>query len=170
MSDPKNIVVFGVSGAGKTTVGRRFAEVLHRAFADADDFHPPESVRKMSASIPLTDSDRWPWLKSVRDWMDQQTDDGQRTVVACSALKRVYRDELRAAKGGVLFVHLSGAPEIIRGRLNSRSGHFMPATLLASQFETLEPLAPDENGVQVDVQSPVDSIVTTVCDRFQLRG
>ena len=170
MTYSKNIVVFGVSGAGKTTVGQRLADALHRPFADADDFHPPESVRKMSASIPLTDSDRFPWLQSVRDWMDRQNDEGNGTVVACSALKRAYRDALRAGRGGVLFVHLSGTPEIIRGRLDGRSGHFMPAALLASQFEALEPLAPDECGLQVDVESPVDSIVSAVCDRIQMAG
>ncbi len=170
MTYSKNIVVFGVSGAGKTTVGQRLADALHRTFADADDFHSPESVRKMSASIPLTDGDRLPWLQSVRDWMDRQNDEGNGTVVACSALKRAYRDALRAGRGEVLFVHLSGTPEIIRGRLDGRSGHFMPAALLTSQFEALEPLAPDEAGLQVDVESSVDSIVSTVCDRIQMPG
>lgn len=170
MTYSKNIVVFGVSGAGKTTVGRRLAEVLNRTFADADDFHSPESVRKMSASIPLTDSDRVPWLQSVRDWMNRQNDEGNGTVVACSALKRAYRDALRAASGEVLFVHLSGTSEVISGRLDGRSGHFMPSTLLASQFEALEPLTPEENGLKVDVESSVDSIVAAVCDRIQVAG
>jgi gluconokinase len=151
-------------------VGRRLAEVLNRTFADADDFHSPESVQKMSASIPLTDSDRVPWLKSVRDWMNRQNDEGNGTVVACSALKRAYRDALRAASGEVLFVHLSGTSEVIRGRLDGRSGHFMPSTLLASQFEALEPLTPEENGLKVDVESSVDSIVAAVCDRIQVAG
>lgn len=170
MAVPQNIVVFGVSGAGKTAVGRRFSDVLQRAFADADDFHTPESVRKMAASIPLTDSDRGPWLQAIRGWMDRQADEGRKTVVACSALKHAYRDELRAARGGVLFVHLAGPLEIIHTRLSSRSGHFMPASLLASQFETLEPLTPDEDGMQVDVESPIDSIVASVCDRLQLHA
>lgn len=170
MTDPKNIVVFGVSGAGKTTVGHRLAEVLDRSFADADDFHTPEAVRKMSASIPLMDGDRMPWLQSLREWMDSQNDAGTGTVLACSALKRAYRDALRAAHGEVLFVHLSGTPEVIGKRLGSRSGHYMPATLLASQFETLEPLAPDEAGLQVDVESTVDDIVKAVRDRLHVPG
>ncbi len=165
-TEPRHFVVFGVSGAGKTTVGQKLAADFGRVFVDADDFHTPESIRKMSAGIPLTTADREPWLKSIRSWMDAQAAEGRCTTVACSALKRAYRDELRGATGGVLFVFLAGPRETIEQRMAARLSHFMPASLLASQFDALEPLDETERGVVVDVRSPIDSIVTQVRDEL----
>lgn len=161
-SSPRHLVVFGVSGAGKSTVGRRLAEAFHYDFADADDFHSAESIRKMSAGIPLTSADREPWLRSVRDWMCQRAAEGKGTAIACSALKRVYRDQLRDVPGDVTFIHLDGSREMIEARLARRLEHFMPVSLLGSQFEALEPLSPDEHGIVVDAGASVDSIVSSV--------
>lgn len=161
---PRHFVVFGVSGAGKSTVGRRLAEAFHYDFADADDFHSAESIEKMSAGIPLTSADREPWLKSVRDWMRQRAAEGKGTTVACSALKHAYRDQLRDVPGGVTFIHLDGSRDMIEARLARRSNHFMPVSLLGSQFDALEPLSPDEDGIVVDAGASVDSIVSSVRD------
>lgn len=158
-AQPRHFVVFGVSGAGKTTIGRMLADAFGRVFVDADDFHSPESIRKMSAGIPLTSADREPWLKSICDWMNGQAAAGRSTVVACSALKHVYRDQLRHAEGGVLFVFLNGPREVIEERLAARVAHFMPPSLLASQLEALEPLGADECGIAVDVRSPADAVI-----------
>ncbi|MDA2892143.1 gluconokinase [Mycolicibacterium sp. BiH015] len=154
MSSP--IVVMGVSGSGKSTVGAALAQRLRVPFADADDFHPPENIAKMTAGHPLDDADRYPWLEAIGDWLAQHPDGG---VMSCSALKRVYRDQLRQHRADIEFLHLAGSPETIGRRQASRPGHFMPAALLASQFETLEPLEPDERGVAIDVDQSIDSIV-----------
>jgi gluconokinase len=146
----------GVSGSGKSTVGAALAQRLRVPFADADDFHPPANIEKMSAGHPLNDDDRRPWLESIGKWLAHHSDGG---VMSCSALKRAYRDQLRDHCRDVRFLHLSGTPEVIGRRQASRPGHFMPASLLASQFETLEPLATDENGVAIDVDQNIDSIV-----------
>lgn len=150
------VVVMGVSGSGKSTVGAALAQRLRVPFADADDFHPPANIAKMTAGHALNDDDRRPWLESIGMWLAEHPDGG---VMSCSALKRAYRDQLREHCGEVRFLHLSGTPEVIGRRQASRPGHFMPASLLASQFETLEPLAPDENGVAIDVDQNIDSIV-----------
>ncbi|MGU3575506.1 gluconokinase [Brucellaceae bacterium C25G] len=159
---PRHYVVFGVSGAGKTTIGRHLAEALGYIFADADDFHCEESIKKMSAGIPLTTADREPWLNSIREWMDLRAAEGQGTVIACSALKRAYRDQLRAAKDKVEFIHLDGSKETITARLAQRLEHFMPVSLLASQFGALEPLMPDEGGITVDVRLSPDEIIAQI--------
>jgi gluconokinase len=151
------IVVMGVSGSGKSTVGAALAQRLRVPFGDADDFHPPANIEKMSAGHPLTDDDRYPWLEAIGDWLAQRCADGG--VMSCSALKRKYRDQLRRHCPGVIFLHLAGTPEVIGRRQASRPGHFMPASLLASQFETLEPLGPDERGVTIDVDQDIDAIV-----------
>lgn len=161
-SAPRHFVVFGVSGAGKTTVGRRLSEALGYVFVDADDFHSPVSIKKMSAGIPLTTADREPWLRSIRAWMDARAAEGKGTVVACSALKRAYRDQLRDAEGGVAFIHLDGPRETIEARLSQRPEHFMPVSLLASQYDALEPLSSDEHGIAADVRIPVEGIVARV--------
>jgi gluconokinase len=150
------VVVMGVSGSGKSTVGAALAQRLRVPFADADDFHPPANIAKMTAGHPLNDDDRRPWLESIGKWLAQHPGGG---VMSCSALKRAYRDQLREHCPDVEFLHLSGTPEVIGRRQASRPGHFMPASLLASQFETLEPLAADENGVAIDVDQNIDSIV-----------
>lgn len=145
----EHLILMGVAGCGKTTA----ADNLHRALgwpvAEADDFHPPANIAKMSEGIPLTDEDRWPWLKSLRDWMSARAAEGVRTIVTCSALKRSYRDLLSRADGRVFFIHLIAQPDELRERMSQREGHFMPSALLPSQFADLEPLADGEDGVTV---------------------
>ncbi len=150
------IVVMGVSGSGKSTVGAALAQRLRVPFADADDFHPEANIAKMTAGHALDDDDRRPWLDSIGEWLVAHTEGG---VMSCSALKCAYRDQLRDHCVDVEFLHLAGTPELIGRRQASRPGHFMPASLLASQFETLEPLTADEHGVDIDVEKDIDSIV-----------
>lgn len=150
------IVVMGVSGSGKSTVGAALAQRLRVPFADADDFHPPANIAKMSAGHPLDDNDRRPWLDSIGEWLASHGDGG---VMSCSALKRSYRDQLRRHCAAIDFLHLEGSLETIGRRQASRPGHFMPAALLASQFETLEPLESDEHGIAIDVDQSIDSII-----------
>ena len=152
------IVVMGVSGSGKSTVGAALAQRLRVPFADADDFHPPANIAKMTAGQPLDDDDRYPWLEAIGQWLAERCASGG-GVMSCSALKRRYRDQLRRHCASVEFLHLSGTPDVISKRQASRPGHFMPASLLASQFATLEPLEPDERGVVIDVDQNIDSIV-----------
>jgi gluconokinase len=150
------IVVMGVSGSGKSTVGAALAQRLRVPFADADDFHPAANIAKMSAGEALNDDDRRPWLETIGGWLAGHGNGG---VMSCSALKRSYRDQLRNHFPGVEFLHLAGTPEVIGRRQASRPGHFMPASLLASQFDTLEPLAAHEHGVVINVDQDIDSIV-----------
>ncbi|BBX52486.1 gluconokinase [Mycolicibacterium poriferae] len=159
MSSP--IVVMGVSGSGKSTVGAALAQRLRVPFADADDFHPPANVAKMSSGEPLDDDDRYPWLEAIGEWLAAHPGGG---VMSCSALKRKYRDQLREHCGEIEFVHLYGSTEVIGKRQASRPGHFMPPSLLASQFKTLEPLEPDERGVTIDVDQNIDGIVDSYVD------
>lgn len=156
------LVVMGVSGSGKSTVARLLADRLGWPMAEADEFHPEANIAKMSAGIPLTDADREPWLRTLRDWISMQDKAGQGTVVTCSALKRSYRDILRGATARVRFVHLDGSREVIGARLSGRSGHFMPPSLLDSQFAALEPLGKDEDGFTVDVAAAPDQLVDRV--------
>ena len=153
------IVVMGVSGSGKSTVGAALAQRLRVPFADADDFHPPANITKMTSGQPLDDDDRYPWLEAIGEWLADRCATGG--VMSCSALKRRYRDQLRRHCAGVEFLHLAGTPEVIGRRQASRPGHFMPASLLVSQFETLEPLDADERGITVDVDQSIDSIIDT---------
>jgi gluconokinase len=142
------VVVMGVSGSGKSTVGAVLAQRLRVPFVDADTLHPPANVAKMAAGEPLDDDDRYPWLEQVGRWLADHYAGG---VVACSALKRKYRDQLRAHCREVEFLQLSGSPELIGHRLAARTGHFMPAALMQSQFDALEPLGPDERGVVINL-------------------
>jgi len=151
------VVVMGVSGSGKSTVGAALAQRLRVPFGDADDFHPPANIAKMSAGVPLDDDDRIPWLEAIGRWLAEHDDRGG--VVSCSALKVAYRARLRAHAPRVAFVHLHGSREVIARRQAGRPGHFMPASLLDSQFDTLEPLRADEAGMVVDVDQSVDAIV-----------
>jgi gluconokinase len=151
------IVAMGVSGSGKSTVGAALAQRLRVPFADADDFHPPANIAKMTAGDALDDDDRQPWLETIGEWLREH--EGSGGVMSCSALKRMYRDQLRRHAPTTEFLHLDGTHEVITRRQASRPGHFMPASLLASQFATLEPLAPDENGVVIDVDQSIDAIV-----------
>jgi gluconokinase len=154
---PPLVTVMGVTGSGKTTVGAALAQRLQVPFADADDFHPAANVEKMSAGIALDDDDRLPWLRTVGAWLADHATTG--AVIGCSALKRWYRDLLREAAPGLFFVHLAGTPEVIARRVAGRPGHFMPASLVKSQFATLEPLGPDERGLTLDLDLPVDELV-----------
>ncbi len=153
----------GVSGSGKSTVGAALAQRLRVPFADADDFHPEANVAKMSAGHALNDEDRYPWLDAIGDWLAEHC--GAGGVMSCSALKRKYRDQLRKHCPQVRFLHLSGSPQVIARRQASRPGHFMPASLLASQFDTLEPLEADEHGVVVDVDQDIDAVVENYLTR-----
>jgi len=145
----------GVSGAGKSSVGIAIAERLGVTFTDADSLHPASNVAKMAAGTPLTDADRWPWLDLVGHALADAGDDG--LVVACSALKRSYRDAIRAAAPSARFVHLVVPRTVLGDRVASRPGHFMPASLVDSQLETLEPLEADEPGVVVDSEGGVEA-------------
>jgi gluconokinase len=155
--DPPLLTVMGVSGSGKTTVGAALAQRLRVPYADADDFHPADNVAKMSAGIPLDDSDRLPWLRAIGEWLAGHAAGGG--VISCSALRRSYRDVLREAAPRQLFVHLAGTPEVVARRVAGRPGHFMPASLVESQFATLEPLGDDEHGLTLDLDRSVDELV-----------
>ena len=152
-----HIVVMGVSGCGKTTIGDLVARELGVRFLDGDSLHPVENVAKMAAGTPLTDEDRWPWLATVGSRARRRGAGG--LVLACSALKRSYRDAIRAQAPETVFLHLHGSREVLGGRIEGRSGHFMPATLLDSQLATLEPLEADEAGAVVDIAAPVEQVV-----------
>jgi gluconokinase len=167
---PRHIVVMGISGSGKTTIATRLAEQLGWAFAEADEFHPAANIEKMSAGTPLTDEDRWPWLEAMREWMSTQARAGRSTVVTCSALRRVYRDLLVQAEGDVSFVHLSGDPVLIAERMKTRSGHFMPASLLPTQISTLEPLEDDEPGMALENTGTPDEVTTRITRELGLDG
>ncbi|MFD9727925.1 gluconokinase [Streptomyces sp. NPDC059072] len=147
----------GVAGTGKTTVGQLLAEALGIPYAEGDAFHPAANVAKMSAGIPLDDADRWPWLDAIGEWI-RNSAGRSGGVVAASSLKRVYRDRLRAAAPGAVFVHLTGDRPLIEKRMSARRGHFMPTTLLDSQFGALEPLGSDELGVAVDVSGSPEEV------------
>lgn len=155
MSERRLIVVMGVSGAGKSAVGIALAELLGAEFRDADSLHPATNVAKMAAGTPLTDADRWPWLDLVGRALAGASDAG--LVVACSALKRSYRDAIRAAAPTAEFVHLVVPRGVLGDRVANRPGHFMPVSLLDSQLETLEPLEPDEAGARVDSEGGVEA-------------
>jgi gluconokinase len=147
----------GVAGTGKTTVGRKLAETLGGTFLDADDFHPPENVAKMRAGIPLDDADRAPWLDALAEAL--QSPANSPVVLACSALKEIYRDRLLAAAPDLILVFLNSDPALIRQRMEERADHFMPASLLESQLRTLE--AP-ENALCLDIAEPVDVLVARI--------
>ena len=154
---PVPIVVMGVAGSGKTSVGKALTERLGVPFRDADEFHPKANIDKMSAGIALTDADRWPWLDAIGGALARS---GGRLIVACSALRRIYRERLAQAAGGpVIFVWLDGSKETIGARLKRRKHHFMPASLLDSQFATLERPGPDELAIRVSVEPPCDEVV-----------
>ncbi|MFC7485997.1 gluconokinase [Knoellia sp. CPCC 206453] len=158
--DPtRHVVVMGVSGSGKTTIARGVAEATGLEFAEADAFHSAANIATMERGIPLTDEDRWPWLRSLAAWMDAKADDGISTIITCSALKRTYRDVLREGPPSVDFLHLDGPAEVIKGRMSKREGHFMPASLLQSQIDTLEALEPGESGMVLDLGQRPEELI-----------
>jgi carbohydrate kinase (thermoresistant glucokinase family) len=156
------LVVMGVSGCGKTTVARALADRLGLPFLEGDSRHPAENVAKMAGGTPLSDADRWPWLAAIAAWIDAQRAAGKGGVVTCSALKRAYRSVIIGERPDVRLVHLDGDRETIAARLAARTGHFMPPSLLASQFDALEQPSLHEHPITVDVTWPVEQIVDAV--------
>jgi gluconokinase len=172
MNDSKNgfaLVVMGVSGSGKTTVAELLAKQLAWPFMEGDRLHPPANVEKMRQGTPLNDADRGPWLDQIGEELKSWALTGKSGVMTCSALKRAYRDRIRAARPDVRFVYLKGAEALIRGRVTSRQHEYMPASLLRSQFDTLEEPTPDEPGiVTVDAGGSADEEVATVIAALNL--
>jgi len=154
----------GVSAAGKSTVGIALAQALGVPFADADALHSDENTAKMASGIPLNDDDRWPWLDAIGARFGESSGTG--LVMACSALKRVYRDRIRAVAPAVIFVHLHGSKQLLHSRAAARTDHFMPADLLDSQLAILEALGADEAGFVVDVADAPDEIVQAIVERL----
>jgi len=163
------IVIFGVSGVGKTTVGKLLAEQLGWRFLEADDFHPAANVKKMRNGRPLTDGDRWPWLDCLRKQIEQLLSAGENAVLACSALKRAYRDRLRVSDE-VKFVFLRGDYALVEKQLRSRHGHFMNAALLQSQFDDLEEPQPAENVLTIQLGRTPQKIVEEIKTNLKLAG
>lgn len=162
-SDPLRVVLMGVAGSGKTSAGRALAALIGARYLDGDDLHPPANIAKMSAGVALTDADRAPWLAQVGDLLAAPG----RRIVGCSALRRAYRDIIRAHAGApVTFVHLSGSRALIAARMGQRRGHFMPESLLDSQFLTLEPPGPDEGAIAVDIALPLHDLVAEIAARL----
>jgi carbohydrate kinase (thermoresistant glucokinase family) len=160
------LILMGVSGSGKTTIGERLAACMSWRYEDADTFHPASNVAKMSAGQPLTDDDRWPWLKAIAAEIDRACAAGERVVIGCSALRRIYRDVLTHGRDDIRFVYLEGTQALIADRLGQRKGHFMPPGLLTSQFQTLEPPAPDERAVTVSIDAEVEVIVDRIISQL----
>jgi gluconokinase len=165
---PAVIVVMGVASSGKTSLGERLAERLDWPFRDADSFHPPANVEKMSAGTPLTDEDRKPWLAAIAAWIDDLRTTGKNGIVTCSALKKVYREVIVGGRPDVALVYLKGSRELIGQRMAARQHHFMPPALLDSQFATLEEPGTDENPLVVQVEASKDAIVEQVVRELRL--
>lgn len=166
---PAVIVVMGVASSGKTSLGERLAGELGWPFRDADSFHPPENVAKMSSGTPLTDEDRKPWLAAIAAWIDDLRNSGRHGIVTCSALKKAYRDVIIGDRPDVALVYLKGSRELIGQRMASRQHHFMPPALLDSQFATLQEPGPDERPFVVSVEATKDAIVRDVIEGLKLR-
>jgi gluconokinase len=162
------LIVMGVSGCGKTTIGEMLAERLKCDFADADSFHSQANKDKMHKGIPLTDDDRWPWLKAIRASIEAKLAKGETAVYACSALKHVYRDILRDGDKDVTFVYLKGTPELLKERIKTRKGHFFDPALLQSQLDTLEPPGPDE-AIEANIAMSPEEIVEMVLREVKQR-
>ena len=167
MNLPSMLVVMGVSGSGKTTVAGLLAGSLGWELGDADDWHSPANVRKMHGGTPLSDEDRWPWLHSIAAWIDATRSTGRHGVLACSALKRAYRDILIGDRPDVRLVFLRGSESLIQHRQAARHHHYMPASLVHSQFETLEEPGPDERPLIVDVVPPAHDVVRLIVERLR---
>ncbi len=159
---PCALIVMGVSGSGKSTIADGLAEQLGWRSEDGDRFHPASNIAKMSAGHPLADEDRWPWLQAIADEIDRVCEAGERAVIACSALKRTYRNVLVHGRSDVRIIYLDGSQALIADRLAKRKGHFMPAGLLDSQFKTLEPPTRDENPLTVSIDASAEAIVDDI--------
>jgi gluconokinase len=166
---PAVIIVMGVSGSGKSTVGALLAGRLDWEYRDADDFHPPANVGKMRRGMPLDDEDRKPWLAAIAAWIDAKRASGGHGVVTCSALKRRYRDQLIGWRDNIGLVYLKGDFDLVARRLSARLGHFMPASLLQSQFAALEEPGPDERPIVVTIDPSPNAIVSTLLERLAAR-
>jgi gluconokinase len=160
---PLAIVVMGVSGCGKSTVGKQLAQALPATFLDADDFHPPANVERMRAGIALSDAERAPWLDALAARLATAVTADESVVLACSALKRSYRDALRRGAPTLTLVHLTGSPALLAERITARPGHYMPPTLLPSQLATLEPPGADERAITLDVAAATDDLIADIC-------
>lgn len=165
---PAVIVVMGVASSGKTSLGERLAARLGWPFRDADSFHPPENVAKMSSGIPLTDEDRKPWLAAIAAWIDELRAGGANGIVTCSALKRAYREVIVGDRADVALVYLKGSRELIGARMAARQHHFMPPALLDSQFATLQEPGADERPLVVPVEASKEAIVEQVLHELRL--
>ena len=165
------ILLMGVAGSGKTTLGEALAREFGWPFRDADSFHPEANIDKMSRGEALTDADRWPWLDAIADWIDERRRSDQRGIISCSALKRIYRDRLLTGRPDVRLVYLKGDRALIGTRMAAREGHFMPTALLDSQFQTLEEPTPEEWPLVVPVDSSprriVELILSDIADTGQ---
>lgn len=165
---PWALIVMGVSGSGKSTIAARLAQRLNFSYQDGDSFHPAANIAKMSAGHPLTDQDRRPWLQAIADAIDRACVAGEPCVIACSALKRAYRDILVHGRDDVRIIYLAGSQDLIAQRLARRTHHFMPAGLLESQFDTLEPPQPDEHPVTVSIDASIDAVVADIVRQLKL--
>jgi gluconokinase len=165
---PCALIVMGVSGSGKSTIADGLAERLRWTFEDGDRFHPANNVAKMRAGHPLTDEDRWPWLQAIADEIDRVCKSGEHAVIACSALKRAYRDVLVHGRNDVRIIFLEGTQKLIADRLALRKGHFMPPGLLVSQFKTLEPPDGSENPITVSIDASVEAILDDIVRQLDL--
>ena len=159
-----HVVVMGVGGSGKSTIAAGLALRLGWEFGEGDGFHPPENVATMAAGVPLTDADRRPWLERLAAWIAGHDEAGRSSVLACSALRRSYRDVLRTGAPAVRFLHLTGPAEVLAERMGDREGHFMPGSLLRSQLDTLEAIEPDEDALVLDVRADPDALVDAAVD------
>lgn len=167
---PIALIVMGPSSIGKTTTAELLARKLEWEFAEGDTFHPPANIEKMSAGVPLDDADRKPWLEKIRDWISEKAEAGDNVVMTCSALKRSYRDILNGARADVRFVELVADKQLVAERMARRKGHFMPPSLLDSQFATLEDLHDDEKGAKITVDAPPETVVERALTSLNLNS
>ncbi|STD19812.1 Thermoresistant gluconokinase [Dermacoccus nishinomiyaensis] len=167
---PQFVIVMGVSGSGKTTVATGLADAMGWTYVEGDDLHPQANVEKMRAGIPLTDEDRWPWLTKIGEWIDEHESLGKSAVITCSALKRSYRELLREGRPTVSFCHVDVSREQLEQRLAERTGHYMPASLLQSQLDTLEPLQADEPGTTVEAKGGQEAVLAEVMESLHLHA
>jgi gluconokinase len=167
---PRVLVIMGVSGSGKTTIATLLARRLGWPFRDADDFHPQANIEKMKNGVALTDDDRWPWLRAIAAWIDQERSRGARAVVTCSALKRGYRDIIIGDRPDVRLVFLKGEKALLSSRLAKRHGHFMPPSLLQSQLDDLQEPNPDEHPLTLSIDAPPETMVAEIVARLGLEA